>query len=297
MIVADVIFVVVALIGAVFGSITDLKSRWVPDWSNYSLIFIGIGGHVIVSILEVSFKPILYSLAGAGLFFLIAAAMFYGGAWGGGDTKLFIGLGALLPIYPLFLMNHVSPAIAPWPFLVTMWLNILIMGVIFGLLAITWIAIRYRQKVIRGLVKDFKKYRKIGVYAISASLIGGIITGFALDFSFLILFFILATLVPILFLTKTVEKVCMYKIIPPSKLVEGDWIANEIKIWGKTIYKPKRYGIEQKDIDRLIKLEKSGKLKHIKIKEGLPYVPAILAGILFSLIFGDMLYIIVGGLL
>ena len=135
------IFIIVALLGTIFSSITDLKGRWVPDWSNYALIFIGLGGHAIISILTVSFKPLLHSIAGAGLFFLIAAAMFYGGAWGGGDTKLFIGLGALLPIYPIILTNHVNPAIAPWPFLFTLWLNTLIIGVIFGLIGIAWLAI------------------------------------------------------------------------------------------------------------------------------------------------------------
>jgi len=294
MLVADWIFVIVALLGTSFGCLTDLKGRWVPDWINYSLIFIGLGGHAIVSVLSASIAPILFSLAGAGFFYLIALVMFYAGAWGGGDAKLFIGLGALLPIYPAVLSAGFT---APWPFLLTVWVNVLLFGAVFGIIATAWLAIRYSQKVSKEFAEEVGK-NKITLYIASATLVAPVIM-LALNWSTLIaLFWVLAVvLLYILFITKAVEKVCMYKIVTPSKLVEGDWIVDDVKIWGKTIYKPKRTGIEQKDIDKLIKLEKSGKLKRVKIKEGLPYVPAILVGLLVSLFFGDLLFIMMGGLL
>ena len=106
-------FISVAIFGGIFGTYTDLTNRWVPDWINYFLILVGIWGHAIVSILQWSIWPVIYSLIGAGLFFAIGALLFYGRAWGGGDAKLLTGFGALVPVFS----NN-----APWPSLATYFL-------------------------------------------------------------------------------------------------------------------------------------------------------------------------------
>lgn len=293
----DWVFIAIALIGTIFATITDLKNRWVPDFVNYSLIFAGLGGNIVVSAITHSIKPLAFSLAGAGFFYLISLAMFYGGAWGGGDAKLMVGIGALIPTYPAILTSYVKVNSAPWPFAITLWFNALIFGAVFGLIATAWLAIKHRQKVGIELIKTLKKNKLVPLIA-PAILVGpAIMFVFNLPTPLAVLWIIGCLLALSLLVTKAVEKVCMYRIIPPTKLVVGDWIIEEIKLLGKIIYKPKKYGIEQEDIDKLIKFEKQGKLKQVKIKEGLPYIPAILAGLLASLFIGDIFFIILEGLL
>jgi len=118
---AELFFTAVLLIGMIAGTYTDLKNRWVPDFVNFSLIAIGLGGHAILSVLNQSIWPLAYSIGGAIAFYAIGGIMYYTGIWGGGDAKLLIGVGALLP-------NHPIAAVAPWPFLATLLFNILLFG-------------------------------------------------------------------------------------------------------------------------------------------------------------------------
>jgi len=91
---------------------------------------------------------------------------------------------------------------------------------------------------------------------------------------------------------KSIEEACMFKTISPKKLVEGDWVTDEINIEG-VYYVPNRTGIEKKDILKLIELENIGKLKNITVKEGLPYVPAFFLGLVSAVWLGDLMFLLV----
>ena len=90
-------------------------------------------------------------------------------------------------------------------------------------------------------------------------------------------------------LTKAVEKSCMQKYVLPSKLTEGDWIVNDIKVDGKRICGPKDLGIEKEQIKNLISYYRAGKIKKVLIKEGIPFVPSFLMGFVVTLVFGNVI--------
>jgi len=287
--IADWIFIAVAVAGTLFGVITDLKGRWIPDWISYFMIIFGITGHILISIAQLSIWPAVYSAAAAGILFGVASLLYYTGIWGGGDAKLLVGLGALLPVYT----PHVA---APWPWLLTLWLNTLIFGAVFGILGSVFLALKYKEKFLfefRNLVKK----NKIFIYASPALFIlpaAIFLLGMPLE---IFLFSLLIILFPFIYLIlKSVENSSMFKLREPHKLVEGDWIAEDICV-GNYNYKPAKTGIEKKDIEKLVELEKQGKLKQIKIKEGLPYIPAILAGLIISIFYGDIMFSLVMGFL
>jgi len=85
---------------------------------------------------------------------------------------------------------------------------------------------------------------------------------------------------------KTIEHISMRKAIPTNKLVEGDWVNEEIKINGKIIYSPKSLGVNKKQIE-LIKKHK----KNVQIREGIAFVPAFLIGTIISLIWGNLIFL------
>lgn len=291
--ITDFIFIAVAIVGAFAGTITDLKGRWVPDWISYFMIIFGITGHIVVSIMQWNILPAVYSAAAAAIFYGIANLLFYSGVWGGGDAKLFVGFGALLPFY--------TPGMAaPWPWLLTLWLNTLIFGSIFGVSGSIFLAFKHKNKFMSELKTLIQKNKVILCATPIFFAVACVIYLLNLSTTIyipLLAILLLLTAFPILYvILKSVEYACMFKHIAPHKLVEGDWIAEEVSVENYN-YKPAKTGIEKKDIVKLIELEKSGKLKQIKIKEGLPYVPAMFAGLLASIFYGDLMFAAIMGFL
>src|SRR3989338_7330218 len=89
---------VLSFIALFIGSITDLKTREVADWVNYGLIISGVGLNLLFSAVYSDSSFIINSIIGLAIFFGIAYIMFYAGQWGGGDSKILMGLGAMIGI-------------------------------------------------------------------------------------------------------------------------------------------------------------------------------------------------------
>jgi Flp pilus assembly protein protease CpaA len=291
------IILLICLAGLIVGSITDLKTREVPDWINYSLMFAGFGIAIIYTIINQNFQYLIESIIGFGFFFAIALVMYYTGQWGGGDSKMIMGLGALIGItWPITSWFNIDFYTNGFPFLLNFLIYSIVVGATYGLLWSSVLAIINRKK----LIKEFKrllKTKKIIFYKkiLIAILIVGIISQIFVDKNFKI--FIL-TMIMILGITfylfiyiKSIEKVCMLKMVSPEKLTIGDWIADDVKINGKIICGPDDLGIEEDQIKKLIELKKKGKIKEILIKEGIPFVPSFLIAFLITLFFGSKLFL------
>ncbi len=277
------IFIIIALIAVIIGSYTDIKTLEVPDWLNYSLIAIGLGGNLIYSIATSDFSYILRSLLGLAVSIGIGMLMFYTGQWGGGDSKILFGLGALLGIdYNPFLLG----------FYLKFVINMLFAGALYGLAWIVFMAIKNRREISKKMKKAFKekKATKIRLYAGIIAIIGLIIIyalpnlGPKMRILFSVFIIILYFMNYLFIFVKIVEEVSMIKLIEPQKLTEGDWIVNEIKIKGKYITGPKDLGISKEKIIELIKLKKQGKITKVKVKYGIPFVPSFLIALLYTII-------------
>jgi len=264
------VFIAIAIAGTLIGAYTDIRTRLVPDWTSYFMLTAGLGGHAILSLLSKSIWPIAYSAIGAGIFFAVGYLLYKAGVWGGGDAKLLPALGSLLAF---------STSIAIWPFLVSFWLNLLILGAVFGIFGMLFLFFKNRTKTIIELKGMIRKFKLPFYSTIFATALFGIVTTFEKTAIF---GFIIAVLGLLLFVLKATEKAALHKSIQPNKLVEGDWILDEIKC-GSYCYVPKKIGVEKADIAKMIELEKLGKLKDVKVKDGIPYVPAFLAALIVSI--------------
>lgn len=264
------VFIAIAIIGTAIGAYTDIKTRLVPDWTSYFMLSAGLGGHAILSLLSQSIWPIVYSAAGAGSFFVVGYLLYRVGVWGGGDAKLLPALGSLLAF---------SANIAIWPFLISFWLNLLLLGAVFGILGMLFLFLKNGAKTIselKSLVNNFKLPFYSTIFAVA-------LFGIVATFEKIAVFgFVIAILGLLLFVLKATEKATLHKTIKPSQLVEGDWLLDEVKI-GNYCYKPKKIGIEKADIAKMLELEKLGKLKDVKVKDGIAYVPAFLAALLVTI--------------
>ena len=152
----------ISFIALLIGSITDLKTREVPDWVNYGLVISGIGMNLLFSAIYSDSSFILNSLVGLAIFFGIAYIMFYAGQWGGGDSKMIMGLGAMIGIDVGYLKSQ---------FLAGFLVNALLVGAIYGLLWSIFLVFRNRKKFLKEfsimlMKKEVVRWKKIILAAV-----------------------------------------------------------------------------------------------------------------------------------
>ncbi len=288
------------------GSLTDLKTREVPDWINWGLVLSGIGLNTLFTIiynqfiveeitynnmtsLKYTISPdsfLINSLVGLLIAFCIAYFMFYAGQWGGGDSKILMGLGAMIGI-DIASFTH--------QFLFGFFINSLFAGAIYGLLWSFFLVIKNKKKFWREFKKilsekKFSNAKYVLLVAIAVMLIPVFFIELYLTKLLLLssAFIILTTFYLWVFV-KAIERTCMHKFVEPSKLTEGDWIVKDILVDGKYVTGPKELGISKYQIRKLVQFHKEKKIKKILIKEGVPFVPSFLIAFVVTLIFGNLL--------
>ncbi|MBR9701416.1 hypothetical protein GOV13_00675 [Candidatus Pacearchaeota archaeon] len=274
----EVIFLIVlALVWIVFASMQDLKSREVANWLNFSLIIFALGFRFFYSLFSRGDFVFFYQgLIGLGIFFVIGNLLYYGRMFAGGDAKLMIAMGAVLPFSYSFLEN----------LNIFLWFLLLFffVGALYGLIWSIWLAARNFEKFKKEFGKQFNKNKNRIYFPMAFGLVLmalGFVEAFA--FYFGVLFFVL----PYFYLfAKSVDEVCMVKKINASKLTEGDWLYEDVKV-GKKLIKKSWGGLSKGDI-RLIQKSK----KQVVIRQGIPFVPVFLISyvLLLGVWFLDLKY-------
>jgi Flp pilus assembly protein protease CpaA len=283
----DAIAATICLAALFIGTLTDIKTREVPDWVNFGLIFTGIGYAVIKSAVYSSFLPIISCIAGMAFFFIFACIMYYTGQWGGGDSKMIIGLGAVIGLNVFEFRNWLFEP----PVVINFLLYTLIVGAAYGLVWSIVVSVIRRKEFAAEYAKRMKEKQiakvkwAIAFFAVAVVVASLFISGFEKIALLLTLLLIICTFYVFIFI-KAVEAACMLKNVAPEELTEGDWIAKDIKIGGKYITGPKDLGIEKKSIEKLIELKKKGKIDKVQIKIGIPFVPSFLIAFLLCIIVG-----------
>jgi Flp pilus assembly protein protease CpaA len=285
--VISLILLFLGILGLIIASYADIKTTEIPDWLSYSLIVSGLFLRISHSIFYQDFSYTTIALVNLGIFFVIGNVMYYTKQWGGGDAKLLMALSVIFATYPKELLSLFTPKLDLY-FPLTIFINILIVGMFYSFLFTIYLGFKHKKD----FLKEFKLYldktkssRKIILVLSILLIILAIIlqepTLKLILFSSAIL--ILITLYLWIYL-KSVEKSCMYKRVKVSKLLEGDWIINDIYKNKRLIIKRPIYGITKSQINLL----KKHKISNIDIKQGIVFVPSFLIATIVSLIFGNV---------
>ncbi len=308
----DILIFVLGLMVLIIAAIIDIKTKEVPDYLNFSIMASILGIYLIYSITYLEWNYFLIPLAWFAVFIILGYAMYYTGQWGGGDSKTLMVMGLLFSFYPDFLRDYFNPVLE-WPLPVIFLINLLIIGAIYGLIFSLVIAVRNRKDFYRELCrisanKKFKTIRNITfgfvlIFLISSFLSNNLLIRFGLLGT---AFIVLIGFVLIVF-AKIVEMSCMIKTIPVGKLTEGDWIVEDIlgnrknkeksemhkkdkdKYEKIRIAGPKDLGISKEQIKLLSKY----KIKEVKVKYGIPFVPSFLLAAIFTWVFGNLLFYLI----
>ena len=275
--------IIIALIILIIGSITDLKKREVHDYVSYGLVFLAFGVSIIYSIIYSDYTNIMQTIFGFIAGVIIAYTMFYLGQWGGGDSKLIIGLGAVIGFNTFQIFGQKN-----YWFLILL-VNTVFVGAFYGLLWSIYLGVKHRKEFMKNLKiwsmrKEIIRVRRI---LMITTLVSCILILLFMGIEFKLMLLGLIALVFVVFylwiFVKIIEESCMIKKVAISKLTEGDWIFEDIRIGKKYVAGPKDLGISREQIALLKRYEKQKKIKFVAIKEGIPFIPAFLIAFILTM--------------
>ena len=86
-----------AFVWTLFATIQDLRKREVANWLNFSFVTFALAYRAFYAAVKSDFSFFLFGLYGFFVFFALAHALYYSKAFAGGDAKLLIGYGVILP--------------------------------------------------------------------------------------------------------------------------------------------------------------------------------------------------------
>ncbi len=265
----NLFLIFLAGIWLIIASFCDLKKREIPNWLNFSLISFALAYRAFYSVLNHDLMFFIYGIMGLLLFISLAYIFYYGRIFAGGDAKLMMSLGAVLPMADSIYGNLL--------FLGGFVLLLLFAGGIYGIAYSGVIALQNRKK----FVMEFRKQVKSGKHFILACMLIFIISFIAIlylqDTLLLLLPLIIAVFLFLFIYAKSVEK-CMIIEISGKKATVGDWLFEEVRIGRKKI-KPYWEGLSAREVSLI---RKSG--RKIKIKQGIPFVPSFLFAFILLLI-------------
>src|SRR3989344_5748280 len=256
-----------AFLFTLFASIQDLKKREVANWLNFSFIAFALAYRAFYSLATKNLQFFLFGVLGFAIFFIIAHALYYAKAFAGGDAKLLMGFGIIIPYTSYSSLLILSPI-----FLFTLFL----VGAIYSLLYSIIIITKNKQKFKKEFLSYFRKYK----FTLTTSLILFLVSLFLTFIASLIIHLTILFLIPLIYVyTKSLEN-CMIKLYNYNGLTEGDWLVNDIKLTKNIIIKKTVHGLSKKDIKLLKKYK-----RNILIKEGIPFVPAFFITLIIMVFF------------
>lgn len=267
----EVIFLwALALVYIIFVVIQDIKTKEIANWITFSLIIFALGFRFFYSLFQGDGFVFFYNgLIGLAIFFGIGNLLYYGKVFAGGDAKLMISLGTILPYSPNIFSNLQS--------FFNFILIFLFVGFLYIFVSSTVFCITNFKSFKKEFLKQLKKNKKIIIIAISISILL-LLFGFMEKLSFILGILIFFTSYLYLY-SKAIDESCMIKKIKISDLREGDWLYSNLKI-GKKIINAKWEGVNKKDIREIKK-----KYKEVKVRQGIAFSPVFLISFIAFILF------------
>jgi Flp pilus assembly protein protease CpaA len=264
-----------SFIGLLIGSMTDIKTREVPDSLTFGLIATGFCLALLASIVYTDISYVIASLLGFIVCFGFSCLMFYTGQWGGGDAKMLMAMGSLFGLpYSEVLSFFVS--FTPVPFLFIFLVLIFLVGGIYGSCWLCVLVIRNWHQVVSAYAQALRDPRNVLVHRTMLVFIAVFVLFVIFSDTFMLR--VLAISLAVLFvmfyygflLIKVVEGIAFIKKIPLSQLTEGDWVAEDVVVKGVVLVSHKDHGVTRDQLRTM----KQKNVKHVMAKYGIPFVPS-----------------------
>lgn len=259
--------IVLGLVWIIMAVIQDFHNREVANWLNFSLLLFALAFRAFFSAFTNDYMFLVFGLVGLAIFFVLGHILYYARLFAGGDAKLFIALGAVIPFANNFFDNNLI-------FFVFI-ISLLFGGALWSLAYSAFLSFKCKKIFIKEFTSLFKK-NKANFYAVLAFSIGFILFFLISKEVYILLLPIFALSLFFMYIyTKAVEQSCMLVHVSVNKLTVGDWLAKEVKI-GNRIIRPYWEGLSEEQVNFLKKNYK----EKVLIKQGIPFTPAFLIAFL-----------------
>lgn len=263
----------------------DLKTGEIPDEVSFALILIPALISGAYSIFKGDYSFFITSASIGVAYFILGYIPFRIGYWGGGDLKLFSGIGCTLGF--LGSTGYLKDGIIPYPMFY--FVNIGLIAFPYAIAYALIFSFRTKQRVF----PEFGNYlrRKNSVLLFILSFMPSFIA-FLLKLKIMALVYLLLPLFLLASLyLKAFEKIALLETVNIEKLREGDIMAQDLISEGKRIAgKFSAEGLTQEQIREIQKLSLEKKIPDtITIKNGIKFAPVLLITFLFTVFIGDII--------
>lgn len=268
----NLFLIILGLVWVSGAVLQDLKRREVDNLWNFSLIAFALAYRLSFSVYSNNYWFFINGLLGLAIFLFLGNLFYYSRLFAGGDAKLVIALGVILPLSYSWMTNFII--------IVSFIILFLVMGSLYSLMWAIVLVFENFSSFKKEVKIQWKSYRFLFLILLIAAILVSILIYFMVGITLALLFFIILLLFPILFIfAKAVEESCLKKEVFPEKLLEGEWLYHDIIVGGKKI----KADWEGVSFDELKLIKKKYK-KKVLIKEGIPFTPSFLLALVCLLI-------------
>lgn len=275
--------IIITILFCILAAIYDVRDNYVPDRLSYVLLFFGLMSNLILSIISTNIKFILASFISMTITYIVTYLLWKLKMWGGGDVRLFTAIATVIPsglnidflnifpqmsIYPFSFSVVVNSILVSFPFLLIFLVHLIIKNGVFKdkpICLITLLNVENMRNMIHSTlnrtipIKDLKE--------------GNIVNDYYFDDEHII---------------ELIEEL-------DGNLEVFECGGDEN---GKYYFKSMSAGgITQKEM-YLLKILSAQEFigKDITIKISYPFTPAIFAGLLIAVFYGDIMMIFTNNL-
>lgn len=279
----NIIFLVQIIVTSLFcclAAIFDVKTGIISNKLNFSLLIFGLISNLFLSVLSTNIKYILCSIISMFVTYIVTLLFWKLKIWGGGDVKLLTAIATVIPFGINVNFLNIYPQLSVYPFSFTVIINSILVAFPFLLIFTGYLVLK---NTIFNSNKDML-FSFLNINSIS------------------------------LFLKLNLNKLILVKDLKEGMIV-NDYYFNNEKIailindinGNLKVYKTK----DNPDFDYYFKSQSAGGItlqdmyllkimnaqkiisNNISIKIGFPFAPAILAGFLISVIYGDLMMLFI----
>ena len=270
--------IIMTILFCILAAIYDIKSNIVPEKLMYFLMLFGLVSNLILSMLTGNVKFILASFISMGITYVITYMLWKLKMWGGGDVMLFTAIATVIPNGLNIDILNIFPQLSIYPFSFSVVANSILVSFPFLLIFVTHLVIKngvfknrpiflinlLNVEFLRNLIHSTLN-KTIPIKDLKA---GNIVNDFYFDDEHI---------------KELIEE------IDDNLEVFKDTGGGEGKYYFKSI---SAGGISEKEM-YLIKILSAQDFigKNISIKISYPFTPAIFAGLLIAVFYGDIIMV------
>ena len=134
--------ILITILFSILAAIYDVKRNLVPDRLTFSLLFFGLISNLILSIISTNVKFILASFISMVVTYFVTYMLWKLKMWGGGDVKLFTAIATVIPFGVNINFLNIFPQLSIYPFAFSIVANSILVSFPFLLAFLIYLVIK-----------------------------------------------------------------------------------------------------------------------------------------------------------